>query len=90
LPAERLEPAPFADTLGRLASRRPIEAPVETSAKTITDAKEACLDLGQAFVFQSEDPDQYHAEPIAEPDEQHWPISAMIDPEPKEDEIPEI
>ena len=71
-------------------SREPLEAAVEASAKTIPDTNEAGLDLGNAFAFQSEDPGQYHAEPIAEPDEQHRPISPVIDPEPKEDEISEI
>ena len=71
-------------------SREPLEAPVEASAKTIPDTNEAGLDLGNAFTFQSENTGQYHAEPIAEPDEQHRPISPVIDPEPKENEISEI
>jgi len=72
------------------ASVRRFEAAVQAAAKTIADTAEARLELGTAFAFQQDDSRQDQAEPIAEPYEQHRPISPVIYPEPKEDEISEI
>jgi len=66
------------------------ETAVQAATEAITDTQKAGLELGNAVLLQEEDPGEDNTEAIAEPHKQHRPVSAVIDPEPKEDEISEI
>jgi hypothetical protein len=68
---------------GVLVSARCREASVQAAAKTVTDTEETGPQFETAFAFQQDYPSQDHAEPVGEPDEQHRPVSPVINPEPE-------
>src|SRR5262249_40600058 len=90
------EPSAIATLFGNADLRRrscitgTAEASVQVAANTVANTEEAGLDLWTAFMFQKDDPGEDHAQPVGEPDEQHRPISAVIEPKPKKHQIAEI
>jgi ATP-binding cassette, subfamily B, bacterial PglK len=75
---------------GKPGSRESIETCVEPTPKTVEDAPQAGLELRAALVLQQHDAGNDRAQPIPEPDQQHRPVTLIVNPEPKEHKISKI